>query len=98
MQQRRRIEDRLKQIRSFEERLAHDAKRLREEAKFLHPALSVRLRSGKPGNRLTRERVAAIFWPPRCAPAAARPTSWSIAPTTSARTRSTCQPINGPTP
>jgi hypothetical protein len=39
MQQRRRIEDRLKQIKSFEERLAHDAKRLREEAKFLPPGV-----------------------------------------------------------
>jgi hypothetical protein len=41
MQQRRRIQDRLKQIKSFEERLAHDAKRLREEAKFL-PSGAVR--------------------------------------------------------
>jgi len=37
MQQRRRLESRLKQIKSFEERLAEDAKRLREEAK-LFPA------------------------------------------------------------
>jgi hypothetical protein len=37
LQQRRRLEGRLKQIKSFEERLAHDAKRLREEARFLPP-------------------------------------------------------------
>jgi hypothetical protein len=34
-QQRRLLEGRLKQIKSFEERLAKDAKRLREEAKLL---------------------------------------------------------------
>jgi hypothetical protein len=31
----------------------------------------------------------------RCAPAAVRPASWCIAPTTAAATRSKCQPING---
>ena len=36
-QQRRRLEGRLKQIKSFEERLADDAKRLREEAKLFAP-------------------------------------------------------------
>jgi hypothetical protein len=36
-QQRRLLEGRLKQIKSFEERLAKDAKRLREEAKLLPP-------------------------------------------------------------
>jgi hypothetical protein len=34
-QERRRLEGRLKQIKSFEERLTNDAKRLREEAKLL---------------------------------------------------------------
>jgi hypothetical protein len=34
LQQRRLLEDRLKQIKSFEERLADDVKRLREEAKL----------------------------------------------------------------
>jgi|EndMetStandDraft_4_1072995.scaffolds.fasta_scaffold5200997_1 hypothetical protein len=34
-QQRRRLEGRLKQIKSFEERLAVDGKRLRDEAKLL---------------------------------------------------------------
>ena len=37
MQQRRRLESRLKQIKSFEERLAEDAKRLREEANLFPP-------------------------------------------------------------
>jgi hypothetical protein len=37
MQERRRLEGRLKQIKSFEERLAVDAKRLREEAKLFPP-------------------------------------------------------------
>jgi hypothetical protein len=36
-QQRRLLEGRLKQIESFEERLAEDAKRLREEAKLFPP-------------------------------------------------------------
>jgi hypothetical protein len=37
LQQRRLLEDRLKQIKSFEKRLADDAKRLREEAKLFPP-------------------------------------------------------------
>jgi hypothetical protein len=37
LQQRRLLEDRLKQIKSFEKRLADDAKRLREEAKLFLP-------------------------------------------------------------
>jgi hypothetical protein len=37
-QQRRRLEGRLKQIKSFEERLAADARRLREEAKLFPPS------------------------------------------------------------
>ena len=37
LQQRRLLEGRLKQIKSFEERLANDAKRLREEAKLFAP-------------------------------------------------------------
>jgi hypothetical protein len=37
LQQRRLLEGRLKQIKSFEERLAKDAKRLREEAKLFPP-------------------------------------------------------------
>jgi len=36
-QQRRRLGGRLKQIKSFEERLAADARRLREEAKLFPP-------------------------------------------------------------
>jgi hypothetical protein len=36
-QERRLLEGRLKQIKSFEERLANDAKRLREEAKSFAP-------------------------------------------------------------
>jgi len=36
-QQRRRLEGRLQQIKSFEERLAADARRLREEAKLFAP-------------------------------------------------------------
>jgi hypothetical protein len=39
-QQRRRLEGRLKQIKSFEERLAEDAKRLREEAKLFPPGVA----------------------------------------------------------
>jgi hypothetical protein len=37
-QQRRRLEGRLRQIKSFEERLAADARRLREEAKLFPPS------------------------------------------------------------
>jgi hypothetical protein len=37
-QERRLLEGRLKQIKSFEERLANDAKRLREEAKLFAPS------------------------------------------------------------
>jgi hypothetical protein len=39
MQQRRRIEDRLKHLKSLEGRLADDVKRLRKEAKFLLSAV-----------------------------------------------------------
>jgi hypothetical protein len=42
-QQRRLLEGRLKQIKSFEERLAKDAKRLREEAKLFAPDWNIGL-------------------------------------------------------
>ena len=58
MQQR----SRLKQLKSLEERLAEDAKRLREEAKLLSPGYvrELVLRKARQADRLACKRVVAI--------------------------------------
>jgi hypothetical protein len=67
-QERRRLEGRLKQIKSFEERLANDAKRLREEANLFPPGAARDYTLRKARQAETGSHVSAWLGSPELKP------------------------------